>query len=344
MSETPRVSFLLATYNDARFLPETLAGILGQTFGDFELVAVDDASTDDTPRLLQSTGDSRVRYFRNDQNLGHVGSLERGLGLCRGDFIARIDGDDICESQRLARQVELLDRDATLAGCCTWTTEIDDDGRPNGQTSEPFPDASHVRWSMAHTLRLYHPTMTLRRDALEAVGGYDTDTLAMEDYDLWTRMVAGGHPLGVVPERLVRYRRRPGSITAKHAEHQQAKALPVATRYMSTILGHKVDAGAVALMRQLFAWNEMPPCDIRPSLRLMRAWRRAALRDATPEAWQAADREAATAIERRALTWLRDGPAAAWPLARYLSQLPGHRLAGLRLAARVARCQLGSRG
>ena len=75
----PRLSFLLAVHNDARFVGATLGSILGQTFGDFELVAVDDASTDGTADLLRSTGDARVRYVRNESNLGPVPSLNRGL-------------------------------------------------------------------------------------------------------------------------------------------------------------------------------------------------------------------------------------------------------------------------
>ncbi len=341
MSSTPRVSFLLAVYNDGRYLEETLAGIFSQTFGDFELVAVDDASTDGTAALLQATGDERVRYVRNDSNLGHVGSLSRGLKMCRGEYIARIDGDDICEPTRLEQQVVLLDRDASLAGCATWTTEIDDEGQPIGIKAKPYPDASHVTWSMGHGLQLYHPTMTLRRTALEAVGGYDTTTLAMEDYDLWTRMVAGGHLLGVVPEQLVRYRRRRGSITAKYASHQQAQAVPVAKRYIETLLGHKADAAAIATMRKLYSWDDLAPLNTRPALRLMQQWRRATLGDADQAARQHADDLTGKALLRRATAWLKHDPAAALCIARYLMRLPGHRRRGLSLWIEAARAAAG---
>jgi GT2 family glycosyltransferase len=336
---TPRVSFLLATYNDEPYLRQTLDSLFAQTFGDFELVAVDDASTDKTPRLLRERDDPRLRYVRNDTNLGHVRSLTRGLGLCRGEFVARIDGDDLCEPERLAKQVALLDRDNSLAGCCTWTTEIDEAGDPTGDAVEPFPDADHVRWSMAHVLRLYHPTMTLRRSALAAVGGYDVDTLAMEDYELWTRMVSAGHPLGVVPERLVRYRRRRGSITNQHADHQQARAVPVARQYMADVMDTPVDEADVRMMRRLLDWDDLAPTDATSALRLMARWRRATLGHAAAAARAAADAEVAEHLLRRGRLWLRDGPAHAKTLATCVLRLPHHRVEGARLWWQAWRCR-----
>ena len=113
---TPHVSFLLAVHNDARFIGATLRSILDQTFDDFELVVVDDASTDGTADLLRSSGDRRIRYVRNEDNLGQVPSLNVGLKLCRGELVARIDGDDLCEPTRLAAQVKYLGDYPDIAG------------------------------------------------------------------------------------------------------------------------------------------------------------------------------------------------------------------------------------
>src|SRR5690606_27684846 len=114
-SPAPAVSVLLPVHNGARFLPATLQSLWRQTFTDFEVVAVDDASTDDTPVILAAEGDARLRVTRNEANLGLVGTLNRGLRLCRGSFVARIDDDDLCEPERLAEQVRYLSEHPDLA-------------------------------------------------------------------------------------------------------------------------------------------------------------------------------------------------------------------------------------
>jgi GT2 family glycosyltransferase len=342
---TPRVSFLLAVHNDARFIAATLRSILDQTFDDFELVVVDDASTDGTADLLQSSEDRRVRYFRNDTNLGQVPSLNVGLKLCRGELVARIDGDDLCEPTRLAAQVKYLADHPDIAGCATWTTEIDENDNVIGAL-EPCEDPAHVRWSLCHTNRLYHPSMALRRAVLEKAGGYDTAYPATEDYELWTRLIIGGARLGIVPQRLIRYRRRAGSITATHAERQRRVGCTIATRYTNELTGRSWDESTVGLMRTFMSWQEIDLTSVtreqvQAVTALMAAVRRAALTGASPAARAAADAEVADRLGRRARGLLGDAPGAAARLGSYITRLPGHRRKGLEIMTTAARCTIG---
>ena len=341
----PRVSFLMAVHDDAPFLPATIRGVLGQTFGDFEVVAVDDASTDETPAILRASGDPRVRVLRNERNLGQVRSLNRGLRECRGELIARIDGDDICESGRLMAQVRHLDAHPELAGCATWTTEIDEHDREIGAV-EPCGDPDYVRWSLCHTLRLYHSTMTVRRRVLEAAGGYGEESPAGEDYRLWARLVGDGARLGVVERRLVRYRRRPGSVTSRRHEVQRALGLRVSIGLIDRILGGGHDERTVGLMKALLSTAEVDADSLTAgrlaaALALMAALRRAILGGASGRARRAADAEAAAALERRGRALLGPAPGDSARLGRYVATLPGHRRAGLRLVAAAARCAAG---
>ena len=341
---TPAVSVLLAVHNDARFLPATLDSILGQTFDDFELVTIDDASTDATPQILQSAGDPRIRYFRNDQNAGLVRSLNRGLALCRGRLIARIDGDDLCERERFAAQVAYLAEHPDLAGCATWTTEIDEHDQVIGAL-EPCEDPDHVRWSLCHTNRLYHPSIMLRRDVLAEAGGYDAAYPATEDYELWTRLIAGGERFAVVPRRLIRYRRRPGSVSAIHRDRQRTVGHQIATRYVSQLLGRPCDEQTVALMRQMMSWERVDAAtsaqQVKAALKLMADVRRQALGRAGDAARAAADAEVAERLVQQGRLLLRDAPRLSVALGMYVMRLPRHRSAGLNVALAGARCMSG---
>ena len=343
----PHVSFLLAVHNDARFIAATLRSMLGQTFGDFELVVVDDASTDGTAEVLQGTADSRVRYFRNEVNVGQVPSLNRGLKLCRGDVVARIDGDDVCEPERLAEQVKYLRDHADIAGCATWTTEIDENDNVIGGT-EPCADPDHVRWSLCHTNRLYHSSMTVRRAVLESAGGFDPAYPATEDYELWTRLIAGGARLGIVPRRLIRYRRHAGQMSSAHAGRQRRVGHQIAARYIARLVGSPIDEQTVALMRTLLSWEPLDPAAVdaprvKAATELMRTIRGATLARAARSARAAGDAEVAAHLLRQARPLLKDVPRAAAAVAGYVARLPGHRVAGFKLLATAARCLAGRR-
>src|SRR5581483_7441972 len=106
---TPKVTVLLAVRDGEPYIGEAVESVLDQTFTDFELLLVDDASTDGTVAVVERLGDERIRILRNERNLGQVPSLNRGLGEARGEYVARLDADDACLPTRLARQVEILD-------------------------------------------------------------------------------------------------------------------------------------------------------------------------------------------------------------------------------------------
>lgn len=348
MGRAPKVSVLLAVHNDARFISATLDSILAQDFTDFELVLIDDASSDGTADIVKGVADPRIRYSRNGVNAGLAASLNRGLEMCEGEFIARIDGDDLCEPQRLTVQLQYLADHADLAGCASWTTEIDENDAIIGAL-EPCADPDYVRWSLCHTNRLYHPSMMLRRAVFELSGRYDPDYLATEDYELWTRMIAGGARLGIVPRRLIRYRRRAGSITSTHVNHQRRVGSQIASRYISQLIGHPCDEPTVALMRSLMSWQQagFEPItreQVKAVTSLMGAVRQAALAGRDPAVRRsraAADAEVADRLCRQARAMLKDAPSAAASLGAYVARLPGHRSEGLKLIATAGRCAIG---
>ncbi len=186
---TPRISVVLAIYNGERHLDDAVRSVLGQTFTDFELIIVDDGSTDSTARLLAgwTTADPRVRVVRQE-NRGLTASLNIGVGMASGTYIARQDADDVSMPDRFARQASHLDADAAVAAVGSSAAVIDRTGATVGGLTAAV-GAQAVRTGLL-TLRTtpVHGSMMMRREALLAVGGYRDAFRAGQDYDLWLRL------------------------------------------------------------------------------------------------------------------------------------------------------------
>jgi glycosyltransferase involved in cell wall biosynthesis len=204
----PHVSFLLPVHNAAATLGATMDSIFAQTFRDFELVVMDDASTDDTPALLQRIRNPRLRVHRNSANLELTRTLNLGLSMVRGPYIARIDADDLCMPERLQRQVAFLDDhpDVGVVGSFVETFSADEppgSGQILRYPAEPLAAAATLLFRSP----LAHPAVMIRRAALEQHGlRYDETFRRGQDYDLWMRFFLTGLPMANIPEVLLRYR------------------------------------------------------------------------------------------------------------------------------------------
>jgi len=124
----PKVTVLMPVYNGERYLNEAVDSILGQTFTDFEFLIIDDASTDKTPEILRSYDDPRIRVVTNEENLGLSKSLNKGLALARGEFIARMDADDVSYPYRLQVQHEFMTQHPGAGVIGSWAEYIDRKG------------------------------------------------------------------------------------------------------------------------------------------------------------------------------------------------------------------------
>ena len=210
----PKVSVLLPVFNAARYLPRALASILAQTERDFELIAVDDGSTDRSLPILQAHArqDARVRVISRS-NTGIVGALTDGLAACTAPWIARMDADDWCAPSRLERQLRHL---ATVRGCValgTWVMFTDPEGRPL-KTYQPPTGHAEIEAELCggNGGALVHPSCIFSRDALLASGGYRGQSPSPEDLDLFVRLLDHGQ-LANLPEVLFFYRQHAASIT-----------------------------------------------------------------------------------------------------------------------------------
>ena len=168
----PKVSVLMAVYNGERFLREALTSIYRQTYQDFEVVIVDDGSTDRTPEILLEMKDARTSIYRNPSNIGLTRSLNVGLKLCRGDYVARMDADDLSDLRRFDAQVRFLDAHPRCLAVGTWCHRIDAQGRIVGQW-KPKTTGDEVRGRLLTANAVPHGSAMIRRKTLMEAGGYN---------------------------------------------------------------------------------------------------------------------------------------------------------------------------
>lgn len=205
----------MAVYNGTRYLREAIDSVLSQDFQDFELVIVDDCSTDGTPEMIAGYGDARIVYLRNPRNAGQTASLNTALRAARAPYIARIDADDAYQPGKLRRQVEFLDANPDVAVCGTSAVKFDAEGHEFGLFLPPVrPD--DIRFAIHYRVPVCHVSVMMRRDPVLACGGYDESYKYAADYALWSRLLAAGHRIANVPEPLMKYREFRGSLGAVH--------------------------------------------------------------------------------------------------------------------------------
>lgn len=208
----------MAVHNGERHLRAAVESVLGQTFGDLELLLVDDASTDGSRAIVESYGDPRVRVLVNAENLGLTRSLNRGLAEARGGYVARQDADDVSAPNRLALQVGELERRPELALLASSYRRIDDDGRDCSGRDVPLTTVG-IRWRLLFLNAFTHSSTVFRRSAVLELGGYDESVHYAQDYDLWSR-IAERHEVAALPEHLVSYRRSAVSMTSARDESE----------------------------------------------------------------------------------------------------------------------------
>lgn len=215
----PEVSVILPAYNAARYVEHALTSILSQSFTAFEAIVVDDGSTDETAALVQQFGDRRVRLLRNGHNLGLVASLQRAIAEAQGTYLARMDADDWSAPDRLAIQVDWLNRNPRLGAVSCHYQNFSDSQGVLDTVALPVQDADIRHDLYCKTHCFCHPAVMMRRQALEEAGGYRADWFPAEDRELWMRLLETWHGANV-PQVLHHMRRHAGSVTSQNMRRQ----------------------------------------------------------------------------------------------------------------------------
>ena len=213
----PSVSVVLPVFNARDYVGEALKSVLGQSREDFELIVVDDGSTDGSGAILDeyAASDSRVRVDHRPHR-GLVPTLNAGCRRATARYIARLDADDVASPERLERQLSFLERHPDVAVLGTGVTVVGADGRQLQTVSYPADHAEIVR-RLGATTPIVHPTVMVRAQPLREVGGYRSAFTVAQDHDLWLRL-AERHKLANLVDPLVEYRVHETQLTVERLE------------------------------------------------------------------------------------------------------------------------------
>ncbi|MFM8459194.1 MAG: glycosyltransferase family 2 protein, partial [Chthoniobacterales bacterium] len=194
----------MPAFNAGRFIAASIRSVLAQDFEDFELLVIDDGSTDETARIAEGFRDKRIRLVRNASNQGLVATLNQGLREARALLVARQDADDLCRRDRLTRQTEHFSMNPSDAAVASEARLIDETGRDCGALRLPRTQGQ-LRWDLCFRNPIPHSSVMMRREiVLSEFGGYPIST-SSEDYALWSA-IAAKNRFGLIPRRLVSYR------------------------------------------------------------------------------------------------------------------------------------------
>lgn len=228
----PRVSVIMPAYNAARYVREAVQSILDQTFTDFEFLIIDDGSTDGTPEVLFSFRDNRMNISVNRRNLGMAANLNALLQTARGEYLVRMDADDISLPRRIETLVMFMDAHPDVGVCGSLTRNI---GYHAGLVSRRFCESAEVYANLLFGTSLSHPSVIMRRDVfIKHNLRYDAAFNPADDYDLWCR-AATVTKLTNVPKVLLHYRVHPESISSVRAAERQRHAEEIRLRQLHTL-------------------------------------------------------------------------------------------------------------
>lgn len=233
---TPAVSVVMPTYNGEKFLRSAIEGILNQTFRDFELIVVNDASTDGTSLTLATLNDNRLVVVTNEHNLGIAGATNKGLALARGRYVALQDHDDISLPRRFGAQVEFLDSHPDVALVGTAALQIDETGSVLESYIQPTDDFD-LKWGLLYGCCFHHTSLMVRLGVILGEGGYREDSSFpfAPDYDLFSR-IGARHLLANLAEPLVLWRRHSSNTSFSNAQQQKRSEILISFRNVCNLM------------------------------------------------------------------------------------------------------------
>ncbi|MFH0780842.1 MAG: glycosyltransferase [Pseudomonadota bacterium] len=224
ITQNKKITVLMPVYNAGALVGTSVRSVINQTFTDFEFLIIDDCSTDNTVAILESFSDRRIRLIKNDTNLGVARTLNRGLDLAFGKYVARMDADDICCPERLKKQYHFMERNPNVGLAGTWVKYFGDQ-LPVVERAPSGPEV--VKAFMIFDNPIFHPSVIIRKEEFDRNKlRYDPYYNRTEDFELWLR-ASECFDLDNIEEPLLKYRCHKSSVTSSASEvmNQQACGL-----------------------------------------------------------------------------------------------------------------------
>lgn len=229
MSKTPPITVLFPVYNASAYLKEAMDSILNQTFKEFEFLVINDGSTDESVEIIESYEDGRIRLVHNEENLGLIATLNKGIDLIDSKYIVRADADDICLPERLHQQYNFMEANPDIGISGTWHEML---GHPSGRKrgTKYSTDDDMIRIKHMYQVHLTHGTSIIRKEVLDEHNlRFDPDFKHAEDYDLFVRM-SMYCKMSNIPEVLYLVRYHESSVSRQFRDVQKANSVRVSKR------------------------------------------------------------------------------------------------------------------
>lgn len=240
------VSVIMPIYNGERYLSEAIRSILNQTFGNFELLIIDDGSTDNSSKLITQYRDPRIRYIHHEKNRGLIDTLNHGIAEARHELIARHDQDDIAYPERLQCQTDFMVQHPEVGVCGSGAFLLE-----NGQrtTKIVFPASdSLIRWALPFYNPLIHPSIIYRRSVVRLISGYSTAANYSEDYDLWWRILPHTKFYNI-QRPLMDLRKHQTNMTITKQEYHIQQTTNLTKKYVDRALSRDVPVDLIRWLR-----------------------------------------------------------------------------------------------
>jgi glycosyltransferase involved in cell wall biosynthesis len=234
MKKIPKVSVVMSVYNVEKYLSEAVESILKQTFKDFEFLIINDGSSDSSAEILKAYNDPRIEIIDNKKNIGLTRSLNKGLRLARGEYIARQDADDISLPRRIEKQVDFLNTkpEYGLVGC--WNYRIGANNKIEKKVTF-YTDHNDIVSMLLIKNHFVHSSVMFRKECIEKLGGYDDDLKFSQDYDLWLR-IAEHYKVANLGEFLHYWRYEKHGISHKMSREQGKYAYMIRDAFIKRVL------------------------------------------------------------------------------------------------------------
>lgn len=280
-NNAPLVSILISTYNDERYIVESINSILNQTYRNLEVLVVNDASTDHTGQLLRQIQDERVIIIENETNRKLAANLNKMIWMAKGKYFARMDADDISMPERIAHQVRYMEEHPEIDVLGTWTELI---GNSTGVVTPPCNHDQICSCLLFQNI-IAHPSVMLRASTCDY--RYDESLSAGQDYELWSRLIWNKR-FAILPEVLLQYRIHPNQTKFRHGAKQKAGAKTARER----MYWHLMKKPAHETFYMLFDYTkpktaeEISNIEHELGMLLETNWKRAVYQDLTKPAWE----------------------------------------------------------
>lgn len=228
----PKVSILMPAYNAQEYIAEAIDSILAQNFTDWELIIIDDGSTDASASIINQYRDNRIYYLKNEENQGLIKTLNRGIDYCNGDYIARMDADDVAMPDRLELQVKFMDSHPQYVMCGSNALVINNENKRTGRIKN-LTKNNYLQINLLFSVPFIHPSMIIRREML-LENRYDENYLHVEDYELWCRLAQKGK-IANLSKYLLHYRWHNTNVSVLNSEIQESQKNRIITRQIERL-------------------------------------------------------------------------------------------------------------